>query len=393
MKIGIITFHFPYNCGAALQCAALHKAVEKMDCQVSVINYRPWYHQNRYTPFKNPFEFAKTRYNQVHNRKWLAWIKGFVRAVGSWRHYGKRKLQHQKFSKFISSCTNQTRVYRSLKQLQNTPPAADLYISGSDQLWNVHITDGTFDEAYFLRFGNQKTRRITFSVGADFTEYKTDPHKALEPLLADLDAVALRENKCEQIVRETRPDLPVSITIDPTFLLENHQYDELMCSETLETEPFIFTYTMPDVSQHKVYNAAHILSEATGLKIIDASGQPTKVNKKIADNRLCGPDEFLWYMRHADYVLTNSFHGTAFSVIMDKQFFAIPHSKTGNRVTELLKKVGLESRWTDTGTGAAKRILQPIDYTQTHRLLEDLRNDSLHYLRTNIEEAAKKSAE
>ena len=96
--------------------------------------------------------------------------------------------------------------------------------------------------------------------------------------------------------------MPIYHTIDPTLLLQAKVYDDFICERTLETEQFIFTYTMPDESIHKVYNAAKLLSEKLGMKVIDANGNPSKLNAKIKDHRICGPDEFLWYMKHAAYV-------------------------------------------------------------------------------------------
>lgn len=384
MKIGIITYHFPYNCGAVLQCAALQSALEAEGHEVCVINYRPWYHQNRYTAFKRPIVFVKCALRRLpENAGMKTKIKtafsSLIRVVGSWRHYFARKPQDNKFQNFIKKHLHTTRVYRTLKQLQKDPPDCDLYISGSDQLWNVHITEKRFDEAYFLKFGSPKTGRITFSVGADFTECD-DPEAQLVELLKGLDAVALREGKCVETIRKCAPNLPVTITVDPTFLIQKEAYDKFMTTACLEKEPFIFTYTMTDSTQAKVYNAAKLLSEKTGLKVIDACGQPTKANKKVADNRICGPDEFLWYMKNASYVLTNSFHGTAFSIIMEKQFCSIPHSKTGYRVMEILEKTGLEDRWTKTGMDAVKVITEKIPYDEKKEQRDALVAGSLNYL-------------
>lgn len=388
MKIGIITFHFPYNCGAVLQCAALQTFIEKLGHQASVINYRPWYHQNRYTPFKNPLQFARTMYETTDaDASWLKhvarWCEGFFRAVGSWRHYGRRKVQDRKFRGFIRSYLHETRVYRTIGALRRRPPKCGLYISGSDQLWNAHITNKAFDEAYFLKFGAKNIGRISYAVGADFSVHPS-PESVLPALLCDFDAIALREMKCYDDVRKYAPDKPIANTVDPTFLLSREDYDQFMCTRTLETEPFIFTYTMPNESQHKVYNAAKLLSERLGLKVVDASGNPTKVNAKIEDHRVCGPDEFLWYMKHADYVLTNSFHGTAFSIIMEKQFCTIPHTQTGNRVTEILNKVGLDRRWVKSGFEAVERIMEPIDFVQMREKLETFRRSSADYIKDCI---------
>ena len=104
MKVGIITFHFPYNCGAVLQCFALQTVLESMDYEASVINYRPWYHQNRYTPLKNPVYwggrcFANPGKTIVHRLYHGA--DGFLRTVHSWRNYPEASKKENKFRPFV----------------------------------------------------------------------------------------------------------------------------------------------------------------------------------------------------------------------------------------------------------------------------------------------------
>ncbi len=384
MRIGIITFHFPYNCGATLQCAALQTCLEKMNQDVCVINYRPWYHQNRYIPLKNPFYYAfkcmrKRRGSDKILRRLARGVYGFIQVVYSWRHYRNTAAQHRRFETFIENNLRQTRVYRTLKRLQVSPPPCDLYISGSDQLWNAHLTEGEFDPAYFLDFGSKETVRVSYAVGTNFDGME-QISESLTGLLSRLDAISLRETKFQDAIRSAAPNTPIHIDLDPTFLLEARDYEPMICQRPLESEPFILTYTMPDDSQHKVYNAAKIFGEKMKMKVIDVSGNPSKVNAKIADHRICGPDEFLWYIKNASYVMTNSFHGTAFSVNFRKQFIVIPHMKTGNRVEELLDKMKLSSRVKRTGTDAAKAIAEPIDYTETDQQLAQLRKESIHYL-------------
>ena len=150
-----------------------------------------------------------------------------------------------------------------------------------------------------------------------------------------------------------------------------------------EKEPFILTYTMTGEAQKQVYNGAKILSEKLNMRVIDVSGNPGAMNKKVKDNRLCDPTEFLWYIFHADYVITNSFHGTVFAVLFQKQFVTIPHAVTGNRVTELLDKIDLKSRYKRVTQEAVNEITNVIDYNEPLRRLEKLRNESIEFLKEN----------
>lgn len=151
-----------------------------------------------------------------------------------------------------------------------------------------------------------------------------------------------------------------------------------------EKEPYILTYTMTGETQKQIYNGARILSEQLGIKVIDVCGDPNKMNLKVADNRVCGPDEFLKYVKNAEYVVTNSFHGTVFSVIFRKKFITIPHAQTGNRVTELLDKLGLSERYKTVTNEAVKEITNDIDYVAVTEKLSALRENSTAFLQESV---------
>lgn len=393
MKVGIITFHFPYNCGAALQCMALQTKLESLGHEVCIINYRPWYHQNRYTPIKNPFYWGKRCFDK-ENRSYIHKIykgtKGFLQTVRSWRGYKDIKVKDDKFESFIKKYLHETKVYRTLKQLQDNPPACDVYISGSDQLWNSGLTEGEFDQAYFMKFGSSKTGRMTYSVGTNFTGME-NPGEALKELVKDIDIISIRENKWKSVIEEaTDGKKEIHNDLDPTLLLKKEDYELKMADGLVKDEPYILTYSMPNETQKQINNGARLLSQKLGIKVIDVCGNPNAMNKKADDSRIVGPDEFLWYVKNADYVLTNSFHGTAFSVIFEKQFMVIPHSATGNRATELLDKIGLSNRYKKITTDAVKEMEKPIDYEIVRKNLDPLRQESIDFLSSSVEKIGRK---
>lgn len=388
MKVGIITFHFPYNCGAVLQCFALQTVLESMDHEVSVINYRPWYHQNRYTPLKNPVYwggrcFANPGKTIIHRLYHGA--DGFLRTVHSWKNYPEASKKEKKFRPFVKKYLNETKVYRTLKDLQKTPPVCGAYIAGSDQLWNTAITNGGFDGAYFLKFGSKDTLRMTYSVGVDFSKI-TNPEKTLMEYLQGLDVISMREEKWRPVVEKaTAGKIPIHIDLDPTLLLKAEDYTNRLTQELpVESEPYILTYTMGGETQKQIYNAAKILSEKLKIRVIDISGDPGFMNRKVEDNRLCGPDEFVQYIKNASYVVTNSFHGTVFSVLFQKKFVTIPHAVTGNRVTELLDKLGLSERYFKLTQDAVDAVTNEIEYDGVMEKLEMLREESREFLKESL---------
>ena len=394
-RAAIITFHFARNCGAMLQCYALQTVLEKNGCETSVINYQPWYHINRYAPFKNPCTFAAKRKREAPagTSKNVEMAKGFVRAVLSWGKYKDKKPQDRAAGYFMRKYLHLTDCYRTIGQLRKNPPKADLYIAGSDQIWNLKLTEG-FDEAYFLSFGEKNVRRITYAVGVNF-DYeppageKLNIREKLEQLMAPIDAISLREEEYRETVREAAKDKEITVSLDPTLLLDRSRYEEIEEKPQQVPEHFILVYIMPNASANKIIQASQKLSAETGFPVIDVNAYPLAVNKKTADHRVCTASEFLWYIHKADYVLTNSFHGTVFSVIYEKKFAVVPHTETGVRVTELLKKFGLTECVADSPESAAAAAKQQIAGEKTREYLAEHRKASLAYLSEQVEAAAK----
>lgn len=390
MKIGIVTFHFPWNCGAALQCVALQTYLEKIGHEAQVIDYRPLYHVNRYSEYKHPVYLArKAAVRKSPNEGKVPRVKraatAYVNTVKSWRKHDQVAPQAKRFRDFAGRHMHLTSMYRTVDKLRSNPPDCDLYVSGSDQLWNAKLTGGKFDPAYFLDFGPDDAGRITFSVGADFAAVKF-PQSKLIKYVGKLDSISLRETRCLETVRGAceyigQGDKPIHIDLDPTFLLEREDYEQFEDSVDVP-EDYIFVYTMPNPQSQSIANkVALALGKEKGLPVIDACGNPVQGNRTVPDHRVCGPGEFLSYVKNATYVVTSSFHGTALSVIYGKEFVAIPHTDTGNRVTELLDKLGLSTRYHDNAKGALAAFADKVDYATCYDNLQGLREESRTYLK------------
>jgi len=376
MKVGIITFHFAGNQGAALQCYALQTYLEKRGHAVQVINYCPPYHANKYAAKKNPFLSARTvwRKNSSRNllRRAAASAKGFASGV---RHTlrGTDKVRFQRFAEFTGKHLHQTDIYRSVAQLRKNPPDADVYISGSDQLWNPELTDCRFEEAYFLRFGPGQTKRLTYAIS--LKEHYSDAEKRkLERLCSDLDGICIRETNAD-LASCVQQD--IAVCVDPTLLLDAADYAQAE-SQLQVTEPYLFVYGFE--TNDTINAAVSKIAAEKGLKVIN--GAPNRIRlhcpcEKVYD---FGPGEFLAYIKNAAYVVTSSFHGTAFSLIYEKQFSVIAHSTRGKRMTELLQKLDLLDRIWHEDAGSWQ---DEIDYSCVRQQLHQLRSTTHQYFETH----------
>jgi len=385
MKVGIITFHFASNCGAALQCLALSEVLKKMGHEVCVIDYRPSYHTNRYKPLKNPFYYGKKATEipsqSLKRLKGFKYLKGFIGSIYSWRFYFKQKEINDCFNCFVNKYLNLTSRYSTLKELQTCPPMCDLYISGSDQVWSSILTGGTLDAAYLLDFGPLKTKRISYAAGVNIKDSNSILNE-YSNLLNRFQSISLRESKYrgdfEKILLHPEH---VRVDLDPTLLLEAEEYQKYIPSEELETDPYILIYTMQDPSQDKVFKEAKKLSQQMGLKVIDISNNTKTMGKENFDTRVCGPAEFLWYIKHARFVITNSYHSTVFSILFKTSFFAIPHSQTGYRITELLDALGMSQYYAEN-IDAAKQHYE-LNFSVCRPILQNAKKRSLDYLESH----------
>ena len=381
--IGVITFHFVYNCGALLQTFALQTYLKRVGYDVGIINYVPWYHFNKYSPCVNLIYIGlkEAKLYKGVIRKIYHFIKGFLCDAANWQNRYKDKIvQHKKFMYFRKKYFNETKVYRNLKSLQKRPPIADIYIAGSDQIWNKRITDRKFDPAYFLKFGNGEVVKVSYAAGMKMDEFDEEADY-LKQILNDFACISLREKEYFSKVNDILPQIKVRMDLDPTLLLDRKVYDAI-ATEVEDKEPYIVTYTMPSYSQRKTYQYANKLSEKTGLKILDICGDPQYLNKTIPDSKVVDPSEFLGYIKKADFVLTNSYHGTIFSIIYNKRFIAFPASETGNRLVDLLEELGLDNRLCYSTNIPVEEYTDRINYDLVEIKLDEYKKKSQDYLKS-----------
>ena len=373
MNIGLITFHFVHNQGGVLQCYALKTILEKMGHHVQIIDYQPRYHTVRYARFKNPFIYTRWFWKQNENKPMKSRFYWTIRAFLRCLYLNSVNLKTDDsicFTSFVEENFELTAKYRSYDALKKHCPKEDAYISGSDQLWNPELLDHRFDEAYFLKFAPANAIKIAYAVSMG----RLPDNIRLEELQAlcnDLSAISLREYD-ETVINAIGRD--VHICIDPTLLLTASDYAEVE-SKSVESEPYIFVYGFE--TNQEIQSAVDLAVSVCGCKVINGSPHRIRLecNATKVDNY--GPGQFLSYVKNAQCVVTNSFHGTAFSIVYNKRFITVPHSTRGSRMTELLEKLGLNTcLW-----GHSSFSFNDVpNYAEVERKLILLKDDSLKYL-------------
>ncbi|CDB63857.1 wfaX [Clostridium clostridioforme CAG:132] len=385
MKVGIVTFHFAKNCGAVLQCYALQSVLRKMEIEPVVIDYQPTYHTARYSAYRNPFILAQQAWKKHAARKpadrIIRTVKCFVGIIWDYRLGKERKRVNDCFDAFVKQYLRLTKRYTSYRVLAADQDACDGYISGSDQVWNPHLTDEKLDEAYFLLFAPKAACKISYAVSACQLNMKKYGD-SLRRYTQALSAISIRE-ETERSEMEAVLNRRVSVHIDPTLLLTAQDYNEEIADlKVTEAQKCIVVYALNE-TDGEVFAYARSLSEKYGIPIIDIS--PKYHQGECIHRNGVGPKEFVNYIKNGMYVVTNSFHGTCFSVIFHKKFQVVTHSSRGSRTDSLLSMLHLTQRIVSGDPEVSMAFMdQDIDYAAVDQTLEMKRKEALNYLKNGL---------
>ena len=369
MVIKTLTTYDVYNYGASLQAYALMTYLARLGHNVEVINYQPDYLTRKYDyKWVNP-ESALSRY-------------AITRALYRIMKYIQRQTtmgRKREFDEFNHKIIKETiRVYHTFAELCKTPPEADLFIVGSDQVWNPYITGGV-DPAFFLQFGKAR-RRISLASSLGSHCYSEAEQEEIRGYLTSFSALSVREGHAvEQISCLT--DKPVFRCLDPTLLLDRSYWQSFSKRPhgLNGTEQYILVFNLAKRSEQEE-RLWKQLSNQMGLPLWRINNNTYK--ERVFDKLLLGmtPEEFVWLIDHAKYVITDSFHGTAFSINLGTPFVSMePILGNRARIVDLLHLLNLNGRIL---TADAEALPAPeIDYSGADALLEEERARCLRWLR------------
>lgn len=281
--------------------------------------------------------------------KFVAILKDITHLI----YYKSLKVKYQKFEYFIRhNLILSQKEFDSLESLSKELPIYDCYISGSDQIWNPNPCD--FSMAYLLPFIPEESKRISYasSMGPSGVFTRPLPQGYVESL-ARYKYISVRENKSALLVQDILPSfkiktnssksVEVKIVCDPVFLLSKQEWIERLIGQVpILKKKYIFFYTL--FADAEAISMVKELSKRTGLPIVVANFTNAHdfVNP-FEKHYNSGPLDFLNFIYYAEMVCTSSFHGTAFTVLLNKQLVSI-RGMGDNRISSLLKYMGMQDR-------------------------------------------------
>lgn len=372
MKIGIITIHKINNYGSVFQAFALQDTCEKLGYKTEIIDYL----------FPNEFQSSiGVKSASIKVRRKDKFIK-YLYAL-------ELIKQHKGIASFVERYQHLSpKEYLSPTDLAANAPNYDIYLTGSDQLWNPNYCSG--DPSFFLEFAPADKKRVAYAASFGVSSVGKEYADKFSTYLKKYSAIGVRENSGVKLVEELTERKDTEVVLDPTLLLNKNEWSKIAVPQRLVKEKYILCYYLNysfDSFPYVDKLAKHI-QQITGYKLVKVARPPKKFYEANTYHVVgASPEEFLALVRDAELVLTTSFHGTAFAVNFEKPLFSVVASrKSGDsRQISLLNNVGLSDRVLEMGESFPNLESLSCDYTEPAQKLENLRNHSIHFLKTALE--------
>lgn len=344
MRAAISTFCTWQSYGSVLQSVALKKALLSLGCESYIIRSAP---------------------DDPERIRIPGSVRQFINLPFDILHKPLREAAYSKGTEFIAKNLDIC-DYPDYSAVCLDPPDADIYISGSDQVWQPF----SMNPLFFLDFIREK-KKVSYAASMGSTKLTEESSRLFKAYLREFSAVSVREQDCADVLRPLT-EKEIRVHIDPTFLIPKEEWRRLE-TEYPVSGKYILLYTIYWNSEMKTRMKE--LSRKTGLPVYAIKPGLTRAycNKAFYD---VGPGEFLWLIDHAEYVVTTSFHGAAFSTIFKKRFSAIANPSAPSRISHLLRTLEIpfvDINELDTG--------DPFDYGRIAQRMAAERERGLSYLK------------
>lgn len=379
MKIKTITCQHVYNYGASLQAYALQHYIESLGHDVEIIDFNPWFHCDRYNPFYHSKQPIGRAAQIIKVLPFLGYIWYPLKAwrSGMFKTWGRKAA----FDKFEKEYYHLTPVkYYSSDELKRNSPIADVYVAGSDQIWNTFSENGK-EPGYYLDFGNITVKRISYAASLATNTIKDGYEIFVKFQLDKFNAISVREKTGVKLLNELGFQ-DITQVLDPVFLLSYEDWRTLSKRGNLyNLKPnsylLVYDFLGNDTAMSdfiKTYAHAH------GLQIVSINDFTLRDYADININN-AGPLEFLALIDNAACVVASSFHATAFSVIFGKEFytFNLKGHKNSSRMRDFLQSINLTERM-----NPSEELVKRIDYKQVELMLNQQKLTSVDFLNKNL---------
>lgn len=370
-SIGIITIHKINNYGSVFQAYALQRACEELGYKTEIIDY------NYPNTFHLPQKYASQVDSQPNEPRWIKFLYAFDLIK-----------QHKGIRKFVTEHENLSpKQYNHPDELAADVPHYDVYITGSDQLWNPRHCNG--DPVFLLHFAPDNALKISYAASIGANSIPNELKLQYKELLGRYAHISVRENSGAQVVKEVAGK-EATVVLDPTLLLNSDQWNQIATPKRQFKKKYILCYFLNYTFNAFPYvdQLAEYMQKQTGYEIVRAARPPHKLGLPHTHYRVgASPEEFLALVRDAEMVLTTSFHGTAFAVNYGKPVFTVVQDReaSDSRQVSLMRNLGLENQILSVKDPMPDRSRFTYDEQAEQKRLQVLREQSMCFLKQSLQ--------
>lgn len=373
MKIGLITYHAPYNFGSTLQAYATQEKLKDFGYDAEVINYR--------------LLSQKKAYSLIRTN---AGRKAFLFDLAQFPVYPQKRKRAERFEQFFTSHLNLTDEFAEPEQFLDYAGKYDMMVSGSDQIWNkesneLFSSDWKYMMPYLLDGFDGKKISYASSIGNSTEE----DLQHIAPYISKFSHIAMREGSSAKKIGDLI-GRDVETVLDPTLLLTGEEWREKLGVKKAKIErPYVLFYSLTGFKPLRRGEGLlkSMADQGYQIRFITPYFNYPWRDKRFVNVVSYGPIEFLKAVYNAEAIVTDSFHGTIFSINMGKKFYSINGQNVSDfRKTDILETLGLMNRSITWDTKYEELDQGEIDYKSVNEKLEELRQHSIEYLKNAIED-------
>lgn len=364
MKIGILTFHFAHNYGAMLQSYALCSILLKQH-NAYIIDYRlPYIYKN----------FEAQSLKDVY-RIYTSTNSRMISILKTLKNYYKYKFKSKKWLRFEAFLNEELRTTNRIYNIiEINSLKFDAIIFGSDQIWNEHLTGG-YAPIYF-GVGLDVKKKIAYAASNGRDTIPQDNINDFFSLSKNYSKIGVREKGLSAFLN--KQGLKNFFVSDPVFFLSKEQWSQI--ASYPRNKNYLLVYSFDEVPGFFAY--AMNLAKKLNKQMVCLLHRKKRLPKNVTQVLDSGPKEFIGYFCNADYILTTSFHGTAFAIIFNKQFCVLPPHNTSERINSLLQILNLNNRIINDVENLPN--FEKINYSEVNKKLETYKNESLTFLYNSL---------
>ncbi|MBQ8422436.1 MAG: polysaccharide pyruvyl transferase family protein [Bacteroidales bacterium] len=354
IKVAFITVHVGFNFGSKLQAIATSEVLKKLGYLPTLVNYVP----SRVT----------------YKRYWQTSFSSILKFLRRFLFFPIQVITRYNFDSYLNKhCKVSKPIYAEGDFMQRCPKA-DVYISGSDQLWNYKHNEGN-DKHYF--FDGIEGKKIAYASSIGMTSLPDDYAAYVKEQLLQYSAISVREQSAVELL--DKMGISATHVLDPTFMLNKEEWKPF-ASKRLVKEKYLFVYLPYNIKDKDlIYRSVRKIAKEKDMKVVSYSDNVIK--DRYADQTIyfVNPGDVLSLILHAEVVITNSFHGTAFSINLNKQFWTYMPSSFSTRITSILDLCDLNNRLLDAEITDGQ-VNEIADFNNTNNVLQQERQKAYDFL-------------